>query len=83
MEKENQDDYTVKLKTPLPDLTLSRTGLYGELHSAKYTAPDTSPADAGEWTIQIQKQGALNFTSLEPDEIKNLVMVISFETVSS
>jgi hypothetical protein len=90
---ENTGAYTVEITPALPEqqntnktkLTLSRLEaneeLYGQLHFARYTAPETQRGDLGNWTIKVQRQNASDFESLEPNEIKNLVMVISFETV--
>jgi hypothetical protein len=83
MDMENGEDYVVTIAPLLPaesSLPLTRTGLYGQLHSAKYTAPPAAKPDVGAWTIKIKKQDASDFTSLAVDEIKNLVMVISFVT---
>ena len=64
--------------SPSSQLVVNST--YGNLHclSLDFTQSPYIPYNSGQWSFKIQKSGSTNFTSLQPDEIRNIYFVISF-----
>ncbi len=60
---------------------LERDGSIGEAHYGEIALQST--AEIGLWTLRLRRKGAQDFRSLSPDEIKDLELVIHFNTSSS
>lgn len=77
-------DYSVELTPPggpaLPDLPLVPDPVYGGRQSLAKTGFAAQALVVGEWRLKIQREGAADFQSLLPDELRNAYLVLGFTT---
>jgi Tc toxin complex TcA C-terminal TcB-binding domain/Neuraminidase-like domain/Putative peptidoglycan binding domain/Salmonella virulence plasmid 28.1kDa A protein len=85
-EMNNDSGYSVIVSPPLQAsdvLNLTKDGQFSGLHHVNKNAPSGVTYSIGEeWKFKMKKQGVTDYKSLQPDEVKNMVMILQFETTS-
>jgi fibronectin type 3 domain-containing protein len=73
-------NFVIVPQAPLPTAPITTTPVAGasepNIVSATLASPGTVPAT---WSFEIQQQGAGNFTSLNPDTIGDVLLLVSYD----
>jgi peptidoglycan hydrolase-like protein with peptidoglycan-binding domain len=77
-------DYNVELTPPggpaVPDIPMKPDSDYGGRQSLEKDGFAQQARVLGDWKFRVQRTGAADFKSLQPDDLKNAYLVLGFKT---